>query len=190
MDTNGNLFVCKLKIDLIFYHANNNNLTTNTTKQILLKMQSQNETTSSAYEICAICLEEVKRDLFTTKCGHQFHYGCIHKCDMSHRGKFYDPEELEELFGNYSYYKRMIDINDNDSPLSCPLCRSPIKSIREEKQVMSKNQISLSVAQDVKIINPRHNWTLTHYDEPMLKNKFQSQKRNTNSKLRFRRFNK
>jgi hypothetical protein len=27
MDINGNLFVCKLKIDLIYYHANNNNLT-------------------------------------------------------------------------------------------------------------------------------------------------------------------
>ena len=161
------------------------------TQPIQLKMQSQNETTSSTYEICAICLEEVNnRDLFTTKCGHQFHYGCIHQCDMTHRGKFYDPEELEELFGNYSYYKRMIDINDNDSPLSCPLCRSPIKSIREEKQVMSKNQISLSVAQDVKIINPCHNWKCKHDDEPTLKNKFQSQKRNTNSKLRFRRFNK
>jgi hypothetical protein len=70
------------------------------------------------------------------------------------------------------------------------LCRSPIKSIREEKQVMSKNQISLSVAQDVEIINPRHNWKCKHDDEPTLKNKFQSQKRNTNSKLRFRRFNK
>jgi hypothetical protein len=26
MDTNGNLFVCKIKIDLNFYHTNNNNL--------------------------------------------------------------------------------------------------------------------------------------------------------------------
>ena len=50
-------------------------------------------------------------------------------------------------------------------------------SIREEKQVMSKNQISLSVAQDVEIINPRHNWKCKHDDEPTLKNKFQSQKK-------------
>ena len=158
--------------------------TYNTTNSI--KMQSQNETTSSAYEICAICLEEVKRDLFTTKCGHKFHYGCIHQCDMTHRGKFYEPEELEELFGNYSYYKRMIDINDNDSPLSCPLCRSPIKSIREEKQVMPKTQPSLYFAK-----KKRHYLNFAWcYDTPILTNKFKSQKRNTNSKLRFRRFNK
>jgi hypothetical protein len=184
MDINGNLFVCKIKIDLIFYHDTNNNLTPNTTNSI--KMQSQNETTSSTYETCAICLEEIRYDLFTTKCGHQFHYGCLYQCDKALLLEIYDKELLEALLGNYSLYKNVIETHEDDEPLSCPLCRSPIKSIRQEKQVMPKTQPSLSFAK-----KKRHYLNFAWcYDTPILTNKFKSQKRNTNSKLRFRRFNK
>jgi len=188
MDTNGNLFVCKIKIELLFYHTNNNNLTTNTTNSI--KMQAQNETTFTStptYEMCAICLEEIRYDLFTTKCGHPFHYGCLYQCDKALLLEIYDKELLEALLGNYSLYKNVIETHEDDEPLSCPLCRSPIKSIRQEKQVLPKTQPSLSFA---KVSKKRHYLNFACYDTPILTNKFKSQKRNTNSKLRFRRFNK
>ena len=189
MVINGNLFVCKIKIDLNFYHTNNNNLTTNTTNSI--KMQAQNETTFTStptYEMCAICLEEIRYDLFTTKCGHQFHYGCLYQCDKALLLEIYDKELLEALLGNYSLYKNVIETHEDDEPLSCPLCRSPIKSIRQEKQVIPKTQPSLSFA---KVSKKRHYLNFAWcYDTPILTNKFKSQKRNTNSKLKFRRFNK
>ena len=148
-------------------------------------MQAQSETTT--YEMCAICLEEIRYDLFTTKCGHPFHYGCLYQCDKALLLEAYNKELLERLLGNYSLYKNIIEIHEDDEPLTCPLCRSHIKSIRQEKQVIPKTQPSLSFAKKKRqYLN--FGWC---YYTPILTNKFQSQKkRNKNSKLTFRQFNK
>jgi hypothetical protein len=187
MDTNGNLFVCKIKIDLIFYHTNNINLTTNSINSI--KMQSQNETQQEDQEMCAICLEGITRDYVLTKCGHQFHYACIRECDIANHSEYYTQEDMEEVFGNYSHYKEILDAEAEESPLTCPMCRSHLTPIRNGPILNKTNKMSSNKKHTEYIINEK-SYTCMIYDEERRGHKFKSLKRHTNYKMIHRRYNK
>jgi hypothetical protein len=132
-------------------------------------MQSQNETQQEDQEMCAICLEHITRDYVLTKCGHRFHYTCIHACDISNHSNCYTREEMEELFGNYSHYK--------ETP------------IRNGLILNKTNKMTLNKKQNEYIINKK-SYTFMIYDEERRGHKFKSQKRHTNYKMTHRRYNK
>jgi len=145
-------------------------------------------------EMCAICMEDITHDYVITKCGHKFHYLCIRECDMAHRLEIYDMTELEELFSNYSIYKDMINDEDDIDPLMCPLCRSPVKYLRET-QILNKNKSTLpsQIIKCKKSKKNKHSSYMFVYDEPQIiykTYKYKSNKRYVNNKLQNRRFNK
>ena len=168
------------------YCINNINLTTNTKA---IKMQAQNETQQEDQEMCAICLEHITRDYVLTKCGHRFHYTCVHACDISKHSTCYTREEMEELFGNYSHYKEILDAEAEESPLTCPMCRSHLTPIRNGPILNKTNKMSSNKKQNEYIINEK-SYTFMIYDEERRGHKFKSQKRNTNYKMTHRRYNK
>ena len=171
------------------YHTNNINLTTNTTKQQSIKMQAQNETQQEDQEMCAICLEHITRDYVLTKCGHKFHYLCVHACDISNYSTCYTREDLEELFGNYSHYKEILDAEAEECPLTCPMCRSHLTPIRNGRILNKTNKMSSNKKHNEYIINEK-SYTFMIYDEERRGHKFKSQKRHVNYKMTHRRYNK
>lgn len=174
---------------MLFYHTNNNNLTTYTTKQQSIKMQSQHETQQEDQEMCAICLEGISRDFILTKCGHKFHYLCVHACDISNHSNCYTREDMEELFGNYSHYKEILDAEAEEYPLTCPMCRSHLTPIRNGLILNKTNKMSSNKKNNEYIINEKSS-TFMIYDEERRGHKFKSQKRHTNYKMTHRRYNK
>lgn len=152
-------------------------------------MQSQHETQQQDQEMCAICLEHISRDYVLTKCGHRFHYTCVHACDISKHSTCYTREEMEELFGNYSHYKEILDAEAEESPLTCPMCRSHLTPIRNGLILNKTNKMSSNKKQNEYIINEK-SYTFMIYDEERRGHKFKSQKRNTNYKMTHRRYNK
>ena len=149
-------------------------------------MQAQNETHQ---DLCAICLEDITRDYVLTKCGHTFHYKCIRACDIAHHSNYYEPDEIEELFGNYSLYKEILDAEAEESPLTCPMCRSHLTPIRNGPILNKTNKMSSNKKQNEYIINEK-SYTFMIYDEERRGHKFKSQKRHTNYKMTHRRYNK
>ena len=106
-------------------------------------MQSQHKTQQEDQEMCAICLEHITRDYVLTKCGHRFHYTCVHACDISKHSTCYTRDEMEELFGNYSHYKEILDAEAEESPLTCPMCRSHLTPIRNGPILNKTNKMSI-----------------------------------------------
>jgi len=147
-------------------------------------MQGQNETHQ---DLCAICLEDITRDYVLTKCGHTFHYKCIHACDIAHHSNYYEADEIEELFGNYSLYKEILDIEEDS--LNCPLCRSQLIPIRNGPILNKTNKMTSNKKHNEYIVNEKSS-TFTIYDEERRGYKFKSLKRYTNYKMTHRRYNK
>ena len=147
-------------------------------------MQAQNETHQ---DLCAICLEDITRDYVLTKCGHTFHYKCIRACDIAHHSNYYEPDEIEELFGNYSLYKEILDAEEDS--LKCPMCRSQLTPIRNDPILNKTNNVSSNKKQSKYIINEK-SYTFMIYDEERRGNKFKSLKRYKNANMTYRRYNK
>jgi hypothetical protein len=66
------------------------------------KMQPPGVQTIDEKEECCICLEDMKNDITTMKCGHRIHKQCFND------------------FKNYTF--------ENNKHLLCPLCRKTIKT--------------------------------------------------------------